>query len=306
MATRYETTSKRAKGHEYLVVDPAGLADIVRDAIVRRYGGNRSRAANAVGIPHTTLKRYEEQRAPAVRHETLERLRRLVGPAQSALLDSALLTPGARAVLAEYDEWLQAETEVAEGGAKQTARDLLAVDEDGGPLSARMGLLQWDARTAETEQLLKELERRHSDLWAPLKRKLQQRGHFQPRAQLAFYRVIAPLLSGRDAGGIERDHLELSRNELRKFIRAGVQREVILLDRENDVRRAQSAGTDRRRQNFVATQLFRGSSATRARLGLRVYPPSTLNPSQARLLTAGPPAETPSQPRSRRRLWPPR
>ena len=276
MATNRGTTPKRAKGREYLIVDRASLAGTVRDAIVRRYGGNRNRAAIAVGIPHTTLKGYEEQRTAAVRHETLDKLRRLVGSTQSALLDSALLTLGARAVLVEYDEWLQSETEVAEGGAKQTARDLLAVDVDGGPLSARMGLLQWDARTGETEQLLKELERRHADLWAPLKRKLQQRGHFKPRAQLAFYRVIAPLLSGRDAGGIERDHLELSRKELRQFIRAGVQREVILLDRENDVRRAQSAGTERRRQNFVVTQVFRESSGAKARLGLRFYPPSTL------------------------------
>lgn len=286
MATKRGSAAKRAKGREYLIVDHASLAKTVRDAIDRRHGGNRNRAAVAIGIPHTTLKGYEEKRTAAVRHETFERLHKLVGPAHSASLDSALLTPTAREILDAFDDWLHSETDVAETGARYTARELLSTVVDGDPRSQRANLFEWDARVGETEDLLSELRRRYPALWAPLNRKLLQRGHFRPRAALAFYRVVAPLLHSRDTEGVERDITELHPTELRRFLRAGIQREIILLDRDNDVRRAQLLGTEQGREDFLIERIVRESAGRRTRLGLRFFPPPMLNPERARILAS--------------------
>ena len=78
----------------------------------------------------------------------------------------------------------------------------------------------------------------------PLTTILLRRGHFTARARLAELRVVAPLLDHGETEGIERRESELSQRELVQFIKAGIRREMILLNRETDIRRAQEHTVD--------------------------------------------------------------
>lgn len=61
------------------------------------------------------------------------------------------------------------------------------------------------------------------------------------RLALALFRTLEPLLDSHASGGIERHHSELDDQELRKFVRAGFDREMILLlARPGDIERAQA------------------------------------------------------------------
>lgn len=235
MATRTGATLKRAKGREYLVQDRETFAAILEEAISGHYDGNRNAAAKTVGIPHSTLKRYMEKRGAAVRHETIERLRKLVGGSRVSRLEAALLSPPARRTLAEYDQWIRDATRsLAWGGTH--GRRLLSV-RDHLQLEAEVGSA-FD-RGTRLWQLIRRLQRQFPKEWQPLQLRITKRGHLKSRAGLAFLRVVEPLSAAEDTWGVERSWQELSDQEMREFIRAGVARERILLDRETDIRRAQ-------------------------------------------------------------------
>src|SRR2546430_16840820 len=62
---------------------------------------------------------------------------------------------------------------------------------------------------------------------------------FRSRGDLAYVRILAPLLDATDSGLIERRWQELTDRELRRFVEAGMERERIMLDRSPDLQRAQ-------------------------------------------------------------------
>lgn len=61
----------------------------------------------------------------------------------------------------------------------------------------------------------------------------------ETRVIVAVWRTIEPLLAARETGFIERTWEEMTDAQLRRFVRAGLEREMILLDRSPDVQRAQ-------------------------------------------------------------------
>ena len=66
------------------------------------------------------------------------------------------------------------------------------------------------------------------------------RGKFDDRRRnIALMRIVGPLLDASDTAYIERRWNELTNDELRQFIHAGIRREVILLRRSPDAQRAQ-------------------------------------------------------------------
>jgi hypothetical protein len=79
-----------------LIQHPDALAAAIKDAIDVRFDGIRDAAAKAVGIPHSTLKRYHQKRGSAVRHDTLKRLLKLVGRERVPAIKAAVLSPLAR------------------------------------------------------------------------------------------------------------------------------------------------------------------------------------------------------------------
>jgi hypothetical protein len=226
----------RAKGRQYKVQDRQGLRALIAEALVRDHGGSRNQGAKAVGIPHSTLKRYHDGRGASIRHETLDKLKRLIGPAHLAGLEKAVLTFQATTALLAYDRWLNEETRSTLMGSVMQAN--LADADDAEFERVNAGASAYD-RGVRLDQLCARWETKYADEYEPLKRRLAMRGHFNPRARLAFLRILAPLLDFGESDGIERSWSELTDRERRKFIRAGVTREVILLSRENDVQRAQ-------------------------------------------------------------------
>lgn len=237
MATRTGKKVVRAKGRDYIVQERDTFAAILNEAILSRYDGNRNAAAKAVGIPYTTLKRYLEQRGAAVRHETIERLRKLVGGGHASRLEAALLSPLARRVIDHYDHWVIEETRALEWGSIHTNRVAAIPSDNEAELESKVA--KAIDRGTQLWQLVQMLRRRFPKEWKPLQSHLTKRGHFNPRARLAFLRVVEPLSAADETWGVERSWREFSDQEIMEFIKAGVARERILLDRETDIRRAQ-------------------------------------------------------------------
>lgn len=237
---------KRATGRHYQIQDAERLAKIIEAAIRRHFGGSRYAAARSIGIPNSTLKRYHDGTGLAIRHETLDKIRKLVGAGGNKALNRAVLTEAATRALAKYNAWLEEETISTLFGAVRRSRVTSAGDDEWAVENA--GSAGW-ARGNELDDLVKRWVARFPDDWKRLKELLLRRGHFEPRARLAFRAVVAALFHNHDSGSIERSwkELELNEGELGAFIRAGVKQQCILLNRGNDVERAQdwSAYADR-------------------------------------------------------------
>lgn len=72
-----------------------------------------------------------------------------------------------------------------------------------------------------------------------------------PARELAYMRIVAPLLDCRESGCIERRWEEMSDKELRRFIEAGLEREKLLLDRPPELQQAQR-NAERDPLDFIA------------------------------------------------------
>lgn len=238
MVSRKSGTLPWARAREYQIHDRKALAAVLREAVTQRHGGIYSAAARSIGIPNSTLQRYREERGPAVRRETLEKLLALVGRARSQRLSDAVLSPSARVSLADYDTWLKQETQATRLGGILSFRLSGSNKVD----SEEHKRLANDAanRGIAIDRLLASLRTRFSQEWKSLENRLKTGRHDKARARLAFLRVVAPLLATEDTGYIERAWHELSEEELRDFVKAGITREIVLLGRESDIRRAQS------------------------------------------------------------------
>jgi hypothetical protein len=219
------------------VHDRAAFAAVIAEAITSDHRGRRNAAAKSVGVPHNTLRRYHSQLGSAVRLETLQRLRSLVGAGREPRLNAALIGPLAQQALQRYEAWVRAEIESIGVGPLRVRALHTAVHEDHLALEIAHGDA-WD-RMREADRLVSRMKRRFPRAWAPLNRCVAGR-HFGPRKTLAYFRVVGPLLHADESRlRIERRWEELTERDLERFISAGVVREAILLKRESNERRAQ-------------------------------------------------------------------
>jgi hypothetical protein len=216
---------------DVVIVDRTRLAEVVTRAVHDRCEGNFSAAGRRFGIKQPTMSRLRCCGLGRVRWKTYEGLLRLVPRSQHAALGLSLLASVARESLEENRRWLARQTlgseDLAEARASKTDLDK--------ELHNSRALERWQ----ECQELLAHLRRRLPDLFKRFDTFLVRHGHLAGRARLAFERIVAPLLQAGDSGFIERDSSELSPNELRRFVHAGIVREEILLRRSPDLQRAQ-------------------------------------------------------------------
>lgn len=226
---------KKAGGREYLVQGAAGFSAVIDDAISCRHDGNRNAAAVDADLPYSTLKRFHEGRGNAIRHQSLEKLLKLVGAGRAPALEAALISPIAREALSVYDGWVAKEIRALGFGSVGSARLNAARWE----IEREAQVSAFYDRATRLTELLHRMLKKFPNAWKPLTSRLVERGHFAARARLAQLRVVAPLLDHEETWEIERAPWEISPREIEQFIRCGATREAILLDRETDIRRAQ-------------------------------------------------------------------
>ena len=207
-------TRTYAAGRNIVIGDRPGLAALFRRLITERFGGSVKRAAAESGVTRALLRRILSAEQRHVRTDNAHLLRQMAGR-EWRTVEQLLLAEPVRERLSRYDEWLHDAMHVAANGSQ-------------------------DGHSLEHQTWMNRLREQFPSEWAPLVRAVTRR-HYRARAELAFDRVIAPLLDTFDTAGIERSPFEFKPAELRAFIKAGVKRECLLLEREADPKRAQSA-----------------------------------------------------------------
>jgi predicted XRE-type DNA-binding protein len=220
------TSLNRERGASIAVRDPAALGTIVDDVIKERCGGSQSHAASVSSISQPQLSRLVNGGCLKVSESTLKAIVRFVGPGRESTVYAAVCSERERERLARYRSWIWDNASRQLYGHSLRDAQRLSTDE----VSDRVG---------QFGRMLVTVTRAFPDEFARLDKALLAGGHDRARRTLGYTRILAPLLGALDTDGIERSLGEFNRRELRHFIRAGVKRELLLLDRSIDVARAQ-------------------------------------------------------------------
>lgn len=184
-----------------------------------------------IGIERSLLNRLRQGMPKTLGRSDLTRLRKAFPGDEFAEIERALLSRRAAEALAAFDAWVHAEREGL------LYRDTPTDTEVGRAIASVAG---WEMqRMFEYHHLLDVIRTRFSPRIERFDSWLKRRQHFQSRGELAYMRILAPLLDGRESGHIERRWEEMSDTELSRFIEAGIEREELLLDRPPELQRAQ-------------------------------------------------------------------
>jgi hypothetical protein len=218
------------------LTDPQLLASLLRDGI-RSRGTSVNGAAHAVGMSQPTLHSFVHGKRSSVRTSTAEKLRFLVRRKHRALFDQLLYPLEAQVVLLCYQRWcLQ---RMKSWLSRRTPSYVAVADR---PVSVSGdGPSSIDVRLRDWLGLVQRVRAEHFSHWAALERLLDQHECGEERRQLAYLRVLEPLLEARDSAFVERRWDELEFGEKTAFLNAGITRERILLNRRSDVERALTA-----------------------------------------------------------------
>jgi hypothetical protein len=92
----------------------------------------------------------------------------------------------------------------------------------------------------ERNRLIVRWRRRFPSEFSPFDHLVNARRHSPEAVELAYDRMAGPFVAGFEGGHIEREWTELKGEEQRRYLRAAIKRELLLLDRPNDLARAQS------------------------------------------------------------------
>lgn len=178
-------------------------------------------------INQTTLWRYSTRDATSVKENTWRWIEDLVGPDRRLFLRMAVVSPEEQVLIDRYEMWC--------------ARSLAKYKPDSFPR------IEWNAKSGTAKvrnDLRKDLARKLSpkvrDRWNAACDEFSASPN-SPRVYLAALRVWGPLLESEEAGPVERARKDLSPSELRRYLEAGVRREIILLRRAPALARAQQA-----------------------------------------------------------------
>lgn len=214
------------------VVDPAGLARLLQQVIDQRYSGKQLRAAGPNRSFQSQLSRLLARRQRSIQMKTFERLMRLVPKGLHDELFAAVLSPPVSEILGAYSRW-------------QNERALRFTSRRGRRWRmTRRGIKKADGipftqRLEEGDYLLDRLREKLPSYFTSFDKSLEKLGHSAVRKNLAYIRIIEPLLEMRESAFVERGWQELTDEELAQFINAGMTRERILLRRSPDLQRAQ-------------------------------------------------------------------
>jgi hypothetical protein len=227
------------------VAHPEGLARLLREVIDERYGGVQLRAARGSVSRQSQFSRLLRAKTPTIQVKTFEWLKRFVPPERRAELVASLLSPSVSDMVLAYHLWLgeRGDRFPSRRGRRwrMTSRGIRKAD--GIPFTQRL---------KESEYLVQRL-RQQPDLvsyFRSFERAAKARGHSGARINLAYIRVVEPLLEMRESGFVERGWEEMSPEDLRQFLEAGFTRERVLLNRSPDLQRAQEV-FEREPRNFL-------------------------------------------------------
>lgn len=225
-ASRPLRNEPRRRGAHFTVLAPAALAAEITRQVGR---GSLARAAAAVGMSRQTLHRLAAGRAARITVRTLEQLEQLL-PESGLKWAKYILSPDGHQAFVAYVLWLRSSFD-------QLRRDRGA----GSAIEVVHEEAEWRGRSAEWADLVERARRATPDVFTALDALMNDRNFVGDRIQVGLGRILEPLLESYASGGIERYHGTLSDDELADFVRAGFLRETILLNRDNDLARAQHA-----------------------------------------------------------------
>ena len=255
--------NKEPGRERYRVIDRERLAALVQRAIDERFGGSQIEAARATQIPQSALSLLVNGKTDSISPERLQELMRLLpdhaekGQVSDPIfsrpreefrreLTAALLSTTAQALLAAAEGSWEIEqhlTRTVHPSRKRwTGTDAGLVKTPDTEIRKHH---HYPARRLEHDYLRRYVRVAFPDLYGRFERFLISRGHSRHRRDLAWTRVLGPLLQYRETGFIERDWTELrdtpagKSTQLKQFIELGMKREELLLDRAPDEQRAQ-------------------------------------------------------------------
>jgi transcriptional regulator with XRE-family HTH domain len=228
---------RRSRG--FAVRDPGEVSRLVQ-ALVDSAGGTQTAAAARFGLSQPTFSRLLNGRplsnATAARLEEL--IGKILGPGEAAAFAGAVTSPEVIRLLRASHAWcLERQDRLINrrgtywvpqpGKGARPLRGSATIYR----LSSRRGLHRAVSAYPDVEEF-------HKFCLA--------RGVSGQRELLAHIRVLEPLLEDHESAFIERGWKELTKQaELPRFLRAGYERERILLDREHEVERARKLVTSR-------------------------------------------------------------
>ncbi len=229
----------------FIVMDRSLLAEVMAEAIEERFGGSlragwaatnqevqrrARRRPKATGkdarrryepLDYATAWRLRNGKTGQLKPSTFDWLLLFVPKDDRSRLFDAVVSPVAQGFIDGHSSWVRRVTAA------------LAGDPNGGRIEAALAAL----RRERIDRLLAQMQQLAPKAFERFDRVTGH--HRKERIWLSRVRLAAPFLDARDTGGIERGWQELGEPELRKYIIATLKREEILLDRRNDVQRAQ-------------------------------------------------------------------
>jgi hypothetical protein len=217
-----------------IVAQPRLFKALVRKAIKSGFGGNVSKAAKAIRISQSQLSRIYARGITQLRISSVPAVGRLFTDQKKPILDCALLGIPTIIGLQAYGRWL--------GVGQRSARDLAR------PYRPRRNLLPSVTAAAFSKEVrahlktIDALRTEFRELFDVFDSFLLKRRHTAYRAALAHFRILDGLFEFEPSGGMERPWIDLSKSEMRRFLRAGITRETIMLGRSADLQRAQEIG----------------------------------------------------------------
>lgn len=221
------------RGRDAALMDlrnPAALGAEIRRQIARLHGGSSAKAAVAVGMPKSTLDALVAGSRQRVTLRTFVALGQLL-PENRAMWGSLILPKDGQFAFVAYKLWIRSWFNRMR-------------EEKGAGEAVTVGVpgLVWRGLEHERNVLLDRVRRVAPEVLNDLYALANDRRFLVDRLALALFRTLEPLLDAHSSGGVERHHSELDDQELRKFVKAGFDREMILLlPRSGDVERAQAA-----------------------------------------------------------------
>jgi hypothetical protein len=202
------------------------MAVAIRREVDERFDGDLSKAAEAAGLSTSTLKRLAAGRSKRITTPTLRGLHTLL-PRNQDQWGSFVYDGQSLLRIRDYHRW-----------------QILT----SGYLSGRLPISGFDAShqgydhnhlTRDRVILLNRIATTSPEVATGLLALSQSGRYFIGRIEVAALRIIEPLCQAVSSGQVERKHDELSDDEFRRFVKAGFDRELILLDRDSDVGRLQ-------------------------------------------------------------------
>lgn len=243
------------------ILDRQRLGEALSTIIGATFNGKLTEAARVIGIERSLLSRLVSGSAGSLSVNDLSALRRALPREQFLPIERAVYPEHVIELLLAYDSWIAFERSRLLD--RESMPDTLIV-------RALSTVLAWDSqRLLEYHHLRGVISEKFGDVVRKFDDFLISRRHFQDRGDLAYVRILAPLLDSLESGHIERRWQELSDRQFRAFVEAGIEREKILLDRSPDLQRAQEVA-ERDPLDLIA--LYGQLWDTRAFLGRNVHP----------------------------------